>query len=90
MEERVLTTRELKEDSFEKTIRPDSIDEYIGQKEVKENLDIFIKEQEILNELLDKSLIPVLHLEVTHYSIDQLADNVAEYLEKSGGLFCKG
>ena len=35
MEERVLTTRELKEDSFEKTIRPDSIDEYIGQKEVK-------------------------------------------------------
>ncbi len=61
-----------------------------GNPKQYDNLDIFIKEQEILNELLDKSLIPVLHLEVTHYSIDQLADNVAEYLEKSGGLYCKG
>lgn len=61
-----------------------------GNPKQYDNLDIFIKEQEILNQLLDKSIIPVLHLDVTHYSIDQLADNVAEYLEKSGGLFCKG
>lgn len=60
-----------------------------GNPKQYDNLDIFIKEQEILNELLNKSLIPVFHLDVTHYSVDQLADNVAEYLEKSGGLFCK-
>ena len=61
-----------------------------GNPKQYDNLDIFIKEQEILNQLLDKSIIPVLHLDVTHYSSDQLADNVAEYLEKSGGPFCKG
>ena len=47
MDERVLTTREIKEDTFEQNIRPDSIDEYIGQTEVKENLDIFIKAAKI-------------------------------------------
>ena len=43
MEEKVLRQKELEEDGFENSIRPDSIDEYIGQKEVKENLKIFIE-----------------------------------------------
>ena len=47
MDERVITNHELQEDSFEKTIRPDSIDEYIGQTEVKNNLDVFIKASKI-------------------------------------------
>ena len=42
MDERIITNYELKEDTFEQSIRPDSIDEYIGQTEVKENLKIFI------------------------------------------------
>ena len=42
-EERVITNHPLEEDSFEASIRPDSIDEYIGQKEVKENLNVFMK-----------------------------------------------
>ena len=29
MEESIVTTKRLEEDTFEKTIRPDSIDEYI-------------------------------------------------------------
>ncbi len=61
-----------------------------GNPKQYDNLDIFIKEQETLNDLLNKSIIPVMHLDVTHYSIDQLADNIADYLERSGGLFCKG
>ena len=43
MEESVLSKRKLEEDTFEGTIRPDSIDEYIGQSEVKENLKVFIE-----------------------------------------------
>ena len=31
---------ELESDNFEKSIRPLSLSEYVGQKEVKENLDI--------------------------------------------------
>lgn len=57
MDERVITNRELTEDTFEETIRPDSLDEYIGQKEVKENLDVFIKAAKMREEPLDHVLL---------------------------------
>ncbi|MEG2322105.1 MAG: Holliday junction branch migration DNA helicase RuvB [Bacilli bacterium] len=57
MDERVITNHELKEDTFEKTIRPDSIDEYIGQTEVKENLMVFIKAALMRGESLDHVLL---------------------------------
>lgn len=56
-EERVITNHELAEDTFEENIRPDSIDEYIGQKEIKENLDVFIKAAKMRNESLDHVLL---------------------------------
>ena len=37
---RLVTGEELEEDNFETSIRPESIDEYIGQSELKENLNI--------------------------------------------------
>ena len=43
MEDRILDANEHREDNFEATIRPVSLNEYIGQSEVKENLDIFMK-----------------------------------------------
>ena len=43
MDERIITNHKLEEDTFEKSIRPDSLDEYIGQTTVKENLKIFIE-----------------------------------------------
>ena len=57
MDERVISNHELAEDTFEETIRPDSIDEYIGQSEVKENLNIFIKAAKMRNESLDHVLL---------------------------------
>lgn len=56
-DERVITNHELAEDTFEENIRPDSIDEYIGQREVKENLDVFIKAAKMRNESLDHVLL---------------------------------
>ena len=41
-DDRVITNHELEEDTFEQNIRPDSLDEYIGQSEVKDNLSVFI------------------------------------------------
>ncbi|MBQ9318401.1 MAG: Holliday junction branch migration DNA helicase RuvB [Bacilli bacterium] len=55
--ERIITSDELKEDSFEKNIRPDSLEEYIGQGEVKENLSIFIKAAIMREEPLDHVLL---------------------------------
>lgn len=57
MDERVVTNHELEEDTFETNIRPDSIDEYIGQSEAKENLNIFMKAAKIREEPLDHVLL---------------------------------
>ena len=56
-EERIITNKKQEEDTFEGTIRPDSIDEYIGQTEVKENLEIFIKAAKMRDEALDHVLL---------------------------------
>lgn len=57
MDERVVTNNKIEEDTFEKTIRPDSIDEYIGQTEVKENLKIYIDAAKMRDESLDHVLL---------------------------------
>ena len=53
MENRLVTADKLSEDSFEATIRPRTIDEYIGQKDIKENLKIFMEAAKIRGEALD-------------------------------------
>lgn len=55
--DRIITSDELKEDVFEQNIRPDSLDEYVGQSEVKENLSIFIKAAIMREEPLDHVLL---------------------------------
>ena len=57
MDDRIITSKKLEEDNFESNLRPDSIDEYIGQTEVKENLNIFIKAAKMRDEALDHVLL---------------------------------
>lgn len=47
----------MKEEILEKSIRPQLIDEYIGQKEVKENMKVFIEAAKIREESLDHVLL---------------------------------
>jgi len=56
-EERVVTSQKLETDSFEKSIRPEGIDEYIGQQDVKENIKIFIEAAKMREETLDHVLL---------------------------------
>ena len=57
MDSRLVTANSLEEDSFDNTIRPQTLEEYIGQSENKENLSIFIKAAKMRNEPLDHVLL---------------------------------
>lgn len=58
MNERLLSEKKNDEDRLnEYTLRPKFLNQYIGQKNIKENLNIFIKAAKIRNEVLDHCLI---------------------------------
>ncbi len=57
MEKRLISEEKIDLDSFEETLRPKLIKEYIGQKEVKENINVFIKAAKIRGEPLDHVLL---------------------------------
>ena len=57
MKERLIDANERLEDSFERNIRPEHLDEYIGQTEIKENLRVFIKAALMREEPLDHVLL---------------------------------
>lgn len=56
MKDRIMTEEELAEDLIE-NIRPQKLVDYIGQKEVKDNIGVFIKSALIRNESLDHILL---------------------------------
>ena len=94
MDDRIVTSEELKEDSFEKTIRPKTLDEYVGQSEMKENLSIFIKAAKMRDEALDHVLLygpPGLGKTTMAYIIaSEMGTNIktasGPAIEKSGDL----
>ena len=57
MEERVITSEELDEDKAFQNIRPDTIDQYIGQEEVKQNIKVYIESAKMRGESLDHVLL---------------------------------
>ena len=92
--ERIITEEKIIDDNFEKNIRPDNIEEYIGQTEVKENLNIFIKAAKLREEPLDHVLLygpPGLGKTTLSFIIaNELGSNIktasGPSIEKSGDL----
>lgn len=57
MDDRIITNEELEEDKVEQNIRPEYLDDYIGQKEVKENIKVYIEAAKMRSEPLDHVLL---------------------------------
>ena len=91
--DRVITNDELRED-YDETIRPQHIDEYIGQTEVKENVRVFIEAAKMRNEPLDHVLLygpPGLgKTTLAHIIAHEMGTNIktatGPSIEKSGDL----
>ena len=93
--ERIISEKNLEDDGIiDNTIRPETIDEYVGQKEVVDNLKVFIKAAKLRNEPLDHVLLygpPGLGKTTLAYIIaHELGSNIkttsGPSIEKSGDL----
>ena len=56
-DERILAPKELSEDNIQKSLRPKTFDEYIGQEDLKEKMNIFIKAAKMRNDSMDHILL---------------------------------
>lgn len=52
-----------------------------------DDLQKFVEEQHMMSELVGKSRLPTMQLDVSHNSVPRAAEEIADWLESTGGLF---
>ena len=94
MDERLIDANPTYEDIFDKNIRPEYLDEYVGQDKIKSNLKVFIEAAKMRDEPLDDVLLygpPGLgKTTLAHIIANELGSNLktatGPAIEKSGDL----
>lgn len=56
-DDRIVTTHETEGDKWQLSLRPHRLNEYIGQEQIKDNLEVFIKAAAVRHEALDHVLL---------------------------------
>jgi hypothetical protein len=52
-----------------------------------DDLDAFIKEQELMRNLVHRSILPTLELDISDGNVGAASDKIADWLEQTGGLW---
>jgi hypothetical protein len=60
-----------------------------GKPDQYDDLDIFIREQELIRRLVGESLLPRLELDISNSNIKEAVRKIATWMEESGGLWMK-
>ncbi len=60
-----------------------------GNPKQYDNIDIFIEEQELFRNLIGKSILPSIEIDVSDNDVNLAANKIADWLEQTGGLYAK-
>jgi hypothetical protein len=55
-----------------------------------DDISLFIDEQDLMRELLEKSLLPIFTIDISDNDVSRVVEEIADWLERTGGLHSSG
>jgi hypothetical protein len=60
-----------------------------GKPSQYDDLNLFVREQELMKRLVDESMLPKLEVDVSDNNVSRAVENIADWMEATGGLWAK-